>query len=123
MNAHWPAYRANPTRPSDRLTSVEVLGASLGSGSPTKVGLEIVCLPLPPIIGGPMLIFAFIAGGLIIACTVFALFVPSGPVVTLSDIARQMETLHRSQPLKRFDIACAAKKREAKVSGQVKRFQ
>jgi hypothetical protein len=103
--------------------TVEVLGVSLSSGSPTKVGLEIVCLPLPPIIGGPMLIFAFIAGGLIIACTVFALFVPSGPVVTLSEIARQMETLHRSQPLKRFDIACAAKKREAKVSGQVKRFQ
>jgi hypothetical protein len=70
-----------------------------------------------------MLIFAFIAGGLIIACTVFALIVPLGPEVTLSDIARQMETLHRSQPMKRFDIASTAKKREAKVSGQVKRFQ
>jgi len=70
-----------------------------------------------------MLIFAFIAGSLIIACTVFALIVPLGPEFTLSDIARQMETLHRSQPIKRFDIACAAKTREAKVSGQLKRFQ
>jgi hypothetical protein len=67
-----------------------------------------------------MVTFAFIAAGLIIACTVFALLVPSGPVVTLSDIARQMETLHRSQRITRFDIA---KKRKAKVSGQVKRFE
>ena len=102
--------------------SVEVLGASLGSGSP-KVGLEVVCLPLPPIIGGPVVTFAFIVGGLIIVCTVFALLVPSGPVVTLSDIARRMETLHRSQRRTSFDIACAAKKREAKVSGPVKRFE
>jgi hypothetical protein len=70
-----------------------------------------------------MLIFAFIVGGLIIVCTVFALLVPSGPVVTLSDIARRMETLHRSQRRTSFDIACAAKKREAKVSGPVKRFE
>ncbi len=101
--------------------SVEVLGASLGSGSP-KVGLEVVCLPLPPIIGGPVVTFAFIVGGLIIACTVFALLVPSGPVVTLSDIARRMETLHRSQRRTSFDIASAAKKRDAKVSGHLKRF-
>jgi hypothetical protein len=44
-----------------------------------------------------MFAFACIAGGLIVACTVFALLVPSGPEVTLSDIARQMETMHRSQ--------------------------
>jgi hypothetical protein len=70
-----------------------------------------------------MLIFAFIAGGLIIACTVFALLVPSGPVVTLSDIARQMETLRRSQRITSFDIASAAKKRDAKFSGPLKRFE
>jgi hypothetical protein len=46
-----------------------------------------------------MFAFACIAGGLIVACTVFALLVPSGPNVTLSDIARQLETLHRSQPI------------------------
>ena len=45
-----------------------------------------------------MFTFACIAGGLIVASTVFALLVPSGPEVTLSDIARQMETTHRSQP-------------------------
>ena len=36
-----------------------------------------------------MFAFACIAGGLIVACTVFALLVASGPEVTLSDIARQ----------------------------------
>jgi hypothetical protein len=96
--------------------NVEVPGASVGSGAPTKVGLEIICLQLPPIIGGPMLTFACIVGGLIIASTVFALLVPSGPAVTLSDIARQMETMHRSQPITNVDIACAAKQCEAKVS-------
>jgi hypothetical protein len=70
-----------------------------------------------------MLIFAFIAGGLIIACTVFALLVPLAPEVTLSDIARRMETLHRSKPITSFDIASAAKKREAKISPQIKRFE
>jgi hypothetical protein len=50
---------ANPARPNDRQMSVEVLGASLGSGSP-KVDLEIVCLPLPPIIGGPVFTFALL---------------------------------------------------------------
>jgi hypothetical protein len=45
-----------------------------------------------------MFAFNCIAGGLIVASTVFALLVPSSPKVTLSDIARQTETLHRSQP-------------------------
>ena len=45
-----------------------------------------------------MFTFACIAGGLIVASTVFALLVPSGPEVTLSDIARRMERTHRSQP-------------------------
>jgi hypothetical protein len=63
-----------------------------------------------------MFTFACIAGGLIIASTVFALIVPSGPEVTLSDIARQMETRHRLPPRTSIDIACGAKKREAKVS-------
>jgi hypothetical protein len=78
--------------------SVEAISAIVDSGSPTKVGLEIFCLPLPPIVGGSMFTFACIAGGLIIASTVFALIVPSGPEVTLSDIARRMETRHRSPP-------------------------
>jgi hypothetical protein len=60
--------------------------------------------------------FACIAGGLIIASTVFALLVPSGPVVTLSDVARRMETKHRSPRRVSVDLACGAKKREAKVS-------
>ena len=59
-----------------------------------------------------MVLFACIAGGLIVASTVFALLVPSGPQVTLSDVARQMETMRRSQPIKSLDIACAANKRE-----------
>jgi hypothetical protein len=63
-----------------------------------------------------MFTFACIAGGLIIASTVFALLVPSGPVVTLSDIARRIETRHRSPRRASIDIACAAKKREGKVS-------
>jgi hypothetical protein len=46
-----------------------------------------------------MFAFACIAGGLIVACTVFAFLVPSGPEVSLSDIARQLETIHRSQPI------------------------
>jgi hypothetical protein len=45
-----------------------------------------------------MFTLACIAGGLIVASTVFALLVPLSPEVTLSDIARQMETTHRSQP-------------------------
>ncbi len=46
-----------------------------------------------------MFAFACIAGGFIVACTVFALLVPAGPEVTLSDIARQLETMHRSQSM------------------------
>jgi hypothetical protein len=46
-----------------------------------------------------MFIFSCIAGGLVFASTVFALLVPSGPNVTLSDVARQMETMHRSQSI------------------------
>ena len=63
-----------------------------------------------------MVIFAFIVGGLIIACTVFALLVPAGPVVTLSDIARQMETMHRSRSATSFDLERVEDEREAKVS-------
>jgi hypothetical protein len=63
-----------------------------------------------------MFTFACIAGGLIIASTVFALIVPSGPEVTLSDIARQIETKRRSSPRANIDIAGSAKKREAKLS-------
>jgi hypothetical protein len=75
-----------------------------------------LCLPLPQIAGGPMLVFACIVGGLIVASTVFALLISSGPEVTLTDIARQMETTHRSQPITSLDIACTTNKREAKVS-------
>jgi hypothetical protein len=45
-----------------------------------------------------MFTFDFIACGLIVASTVFALLVRSSPEVNLSDIARQMETMHRSKP-------------------------
>jgi hypothetical protein len=53
-----------------------------------------------------MFAFACIAGGLIVACTLFALLVPSGPEVTLSDIARQMETMRQSQPKTSAGIVC-----------------
>lgn len=54
-----------------------------------------------------MFAFACIAGGLIVACTVLAFLVPSGPEVTLSDIARQQEMIHRSQSLTTSErIAC-----------------
>jgi hypothetical protein len=53
-----------------------------------------------------MFAFACIAVGLIVACTVFALLVLSGPEFTLSDIAQQMETMHRSRPLTNPGIAC-----------------
>jgi hypothetical protein len=49
-----------------------------------------------------MFTFDCIAGGLIVASTVLALLVPSSPEVTLSDIARQMETMNRSQPHKKL---------------------
>jgi hypothetical protein len=63
-----------------------------------------------------MLMFACIAGGLIAASTVLALLCPAGPKVTLSDIARQMETMHRSQSVPSFDIERVQNEREAKVS-------
>jgi len=44
-----------------------------------------------------MLIFASIVGGLVVASTVFALLIPSGPTVTLSDIARKMDN-RQSRP-------------------------
>jgi hypothetical protein len=50
-----------------------------------------------------MLTFACIAGGLIVASTVLALLVPAGPALTLSDIARQMETMHGTQPVRSPD--------------------
>jgi len=53
-----------------------------------------------------MFAFACIAGGLIVACTVFALLVASGPEASLSDVARQLETLHRSQPITSSGMAC-----------------
>jgi hypothetical protein len=74
-----------------------VIGARVGSGFETKAGLGMIGLLLSRIIGGPMLIVACIVGGLIVASTVFALFVASGPEVTLSDIARQMDKMHGSQ--------------------------
>jgi hypothetical protein len=51
-----------------------------------------------------MVAFACIAGGFIVACTVFAVLLPSGPEVTLSDIARQMETMHRSPDLSNLSL-------------------
>ena len=50
-----------------------------------------------------MLTFACIAGDLIVASTVLALLVPAGPAVTLSDIARQMETMHGARPVRSPD--------------------
>jgi hypothetical protein len=67
-----------------------------------------------------MFAFACIAGGLIIACTVFALLVPLGPEVNLSDIARQMETMHRSRSITRSGIACLKKGAKLESPGQVK---
>jgi hypothetical protein len=53
-----------------------------------------------------MFTFVCIAGGLILASTVFALLVPAGPNVTLSDVARKMETTHRSQSRTNSDLGC-----------------
>lgn len=106
----------NPTRSSNRLMRVRTIHVIVDSGSPTKVGRDTFCLPSPPILRGSMFTFACIAGGLILACTVFALLVPSGPVVTLSDIARRMDTKRRSPRRASFDIACGATTRETKVS-------
>ena len=44
-----------------------------------------------------MFIFAYVVGGLVVASTVFALLVPSGPDVNLSDIARKMERMRRDE--------------------------
>jgi hypothetical protein len=60
--------------------------------------------------------FACIASGLIAASTVLALLASAGPKVTLSDIARQMETMHRSHSVTNFDIERVENEREAKVS-------
>ena len=67
--------------------SIDVMDAGVASASPRRLGIEIIRLPLPPIIRGPMFAFDCIVGGLIVASTVFVLFVPSSPKVTLSDIA------------------------------------
>jgi hypothetical protein len=58
-----------------------------------------------------MFTFACVAGGLIVASTVLALLVPAGPEVTLSDIARQMERMHRSQSITNFDVECVKNKK------------
>jgi hypothetical protein len=63
-----------------------------------------------------MFTFDCIAVGLIVGSTVFVLLLPWGPKVTLSDIARQMVTMHKSQSIRSLDIECVEKKREAKVS-------
>lgn len=98
-------------------SSMDVEGIGDSSGSPTKIGLGVICLPLPPIIGGPMFTFACIVCGLIVASTIFAVFAPSGPEDSLSDIARQMETMHRSRPHDgSFDIARVESEREVRAS-------
>ena len=48
--------------------------------------------------------------------TVLPLLAPAGPKVTLSDIARQMETMHRSRSVTSFDLERVENEREAKVS-------
>jgi hypothetical protein len=63
-----------------------------------------------------MFAFACIAGGFIVASTVFALLVPAGPNVTLSDIARKMETMRRSQSVTSLNMTCVENERGAKVS-------
>ena len=67
-----------------------------------------------------MFAFACIAGGLIVACTVFALLVPLGPNVTLSDIARQLETMQRSQPITSSGLARLKTDAKLESLGQVK---
>ena len=78
--------------------NVDVIGASFGSSSPTRIGAEMICLPLSPPTGGPMFTLDCVVGGLIVASTIFALFGPSGPDVTPADISRRTERVHRSQP-------------------------
>jgi hypothetical protein len=67
-----------------------------------------------------MFAFACIAGGLIVACTLFALLVLSGPECTLSDIAQQMETMHPSRPLSSCGIACLKQARSRSLGGNSK---
>ena len=67
-----------------------------------------------------MFAFACIAGGFIVACTVFALLVPSGPEVSLSDIARQLETIHRSQHITSSGMACLKTGARLESIGQLK---
>ncbi len=67
-----------------------------------------------------MVTFACIAGGLIVASTVLALFVPAGPEVTLSDIARQMETMHRSQSVTNRDMGCVETSVRLKYLGELR---
>jgi hypothetical protein len=54
--------------------------------------------------------FAWIVCGLIVASSLFALLVPSGPEATLSDVARQMETMRRSQAKTSSDIEGSAER-------------
>jgi hypothetical protein len=67
-----------------------------------------------------MFAFACIAGGLIAACSVFALLVPLGPEVTFSDIAQQMETMHRSRSIRGSGIPCLKTGAKLESPGQVK---
>jgi|HubBroStandDraft_1064217.scaffolds.fasta_scaffold178893_1 hypothetical protein len=67
-----------------------------------------------------MFAFVCIAGGLIAACTVLALLVPPGPEVTLSDIARQLEAIHRSQSVTSSGIARLKTGAKLESLGQVK---
>ena len=60
-----------------------------------------------------MLVFACVAGAFILVCTLVAFIIPTGPTVTLSDVARQMETMHGSRPMKSVEIAGAEEKRKA----------
>jgi hypothetical protein len=69
-----------------------------------------------------MFTFACIAAGLIVASTVLALLVPGGPEVTLSDIARQMEAMHRSQSATNHDVDCVETSVRLKYLGEVKKF-
>ncbi len=66
-----------------------------------------------------MFAFVCIAGGVIVACTVLALLVPLGPEVTLSDIARQLETIHRSRSVTNSGIACLKTAAKLESLGQV----
>jgi hypothetical protein len=86
----------NPRRAGSHLTSIRVIGAAFGS-DPNRSSREVTCLPIAQIIRGRMIIFVSVIGALVVASTVFALLIPSGAKVTLSDIAQEMDNLHRSQ--------------------------